>query len=684
MNACFKKDQTVIYNGELFTIHRKLPNDNWQLENNLTRAIETVSIEALNKAYVSGKLRFPDNVVPLSAAKQGRTPRATISRGFDEVDPALQEIAKQRLTYVRAIEAAGLSAFTPRQLKPLIELTHRQLKLGNKVRRPHPSTVLRWRNRYLQGGRHVMSLVPKFETRGPQQPYSNSKVVELVDQAIKEVFMTLERRTYKDTYHRAVALVAEYNKTLPNSANLQLPSKSLLKKRIMSIPSEDRCIAREGRQRAWQKFRGQKGHWVAKSILEYIQIDSTILDLFVIDDVHNLPLGRPYLTASIDVYSRCIHGVYLGFTPPSDLSVAQCLKSGILPKDGLRDEYHGIKYPWRCHGLPETIVVDNGLEYHSDAFDTMCFQLGMSIQYCPRKRPTYKPHIERWFRTLNQGLIHTIPGTTFSNIIERGDYDPKKHAVVTLSELRRLLHKWICDEYHVTPHRTLKDTPDHVWEMGAIGTDILLPPNPQQLDIITGKVAERKAFHYGIELNGLLYNSEDLIELRRFHGEILDVTVRWNAEDLGQIYVCHPNNREYIRVPALRQDYAAGLSVWQHEQIKKLARKRMNGSVVIDALLEAKEALRNFVLNALSRKNVRARKQVARYLEDSGKANSDDSGIVPSDTEASADVKGPGVSTNTPTARPSPASPHVRIPDRSTENSKCTVVLRNRNVGGSI
>ncbi len=38
------------------------------------------------------------------------------------------------------------------------------------------------------------------------------------------------------------------------------------------------------------------------------------------------------------------------------------------------------------------------------------------------RSPWQKPFVERFFRAKAEGIIHTLPGTTFSNIFQRGDY----------------------------------------------------------------------------------------------------------------------------------------------------------------------------------------------------------------------------------------------------------------------
>lgn len=46
-------------------------------------------------------------------------------------------------------------------------------------------------------------------------------------------------------------------------------------------------------------------------------------------------------------------------------------------------------------------------------------------------RPHYGGHVERLPGTFAQD-IHTLPGTTFSNVTQRGEYDSEKHAAMTV------------------------------------------------------------------------------------------------------------------------------------------------------------------------------------------------------------------------------------------------------------
>ena len=45
--------------------------------------------------------------------------------------------------------------------------------------------------------------------------------------------------------------------------------------------------------------------------LEIVQIDHTKADIFVVDEKSRKPIGRPWLTLAMDVFSRMVTGFYL-------------------------------------------------------------------------------------------------------------------------------------------------------------------------------------------------------------------------------------------------------------------------------------------------------------------------------------------------------------------------------------
>ncbi len=69
------------------------------------------------------------------------------------------------------------------------------------------------------------------------------------------------------------------------------------------------------------------------------------------------------------------------------------------------------------------------------------------------RTPHYGGHIERLIGTV-MGKVHLLPGTTFSNVQEKGDLKPDATAAMTLDEVERWLGHAIAGVYHRELHRS--------------------------------------------------------------------------------------------------------------------------------------------------------------------------------------------------------------------------------------
>jgi len=130
-------------------------------------------------------------------------------------------------------------------------------------------------------------------------------------------------------------------------------------------------------------------------------------------------------------------------------------------------------------------------------------------------------HIERLLGTLLRAL-HELPGATFSNPGERGNYDSQARAVMTLAELERWLTEYIVGVYHAKPHRGIGTSPLHRWTTGVFGDAhdggagvIDRPANEERIRLDFLPFVERTVQAYGISIDGIHYYSD---VLRRFVG----------------------------------------------------------------------------------------------------------------------------------------------------------------------
>ncbi len=82
-------------------------------------------------------------------------------------------------------------------------------------------------------------------------------------------------------------------------------------------------------------------------------------------------------------------------------------------------------------------------------------------------------------------LVDAVPGTTFSNVGQRGSYDSDKAACLTLDKLERWLAVTIAKYYHLRPHEGLDgQAPLRRWQDGvaalaAEGGTIPVPRDPR-------------------------------------------------------------------------------------------------------------------------------------------------------------------------------------------------------------
>lgn len=68
------------------------------------------------------------------------------------------------------------------------------------------------------------------------------------------------------------------------------------------------------------------------SNMKRAQIDSTLLDVYVLDDETNEPIGRPYFSLIKNMETGYLHGFYIGFEPPSYTTAMHALKRYIQTK----------------------------------------------------------------------------------------------------------------------------------------------------------------------------------------------------------------------------------------------------------------------------------------------------------------------------------------------------------------
>ena len=341
-----------------------------------------------------------------------------------------------------------------------------------------------------------------------------------------------------------------------------------------------------------------KSSTVTHNILERVEVDHTPLDLFLINKKTGMPMGRPTVTIFIDHYSRMILGYYISFQAPSTAAVMGALRHAILPKPHRNDGHMGLKinFYWLCYGLPDKLVVDNGMEFHSHDLESVAYDLGITIEYCPKHEPRFKGTVERFLKTLNYSFASQIPGASFAKWHLRGDYDPLKHAILDIEEFVCAFEKWVCDVYAQSRHSKINTIPYAKWQEGLERRQPKLPLSLDRIKSCIGKTETRSLRKDGILLQGIRYQSAELGSIVRAYGVGVRVRLVYDPADMGSIKVYAPDAEEPIQVLASDYEYAKGLTELQNEYIQKSLREKGIKSVDAHALSQAKFELSQFIM----------------------------------------------------------------------------------------
>jgi len=464
-------------------------------------------------------------------------------------------------------------------------------------------------NLYVLLGRYqadprLTSLLPHRRGPAPGGSVLSSDVDAVIDDAIRTFYLTQQRPRVSD-------LVAEIRRRC-HAAQLPPPGGMAVRARLMVKPQSEIVARRLGRKAARDRFSPAVGSLEPKWPLSLVQIDHTLVDVIVVDSVTRVPIQRPWLTLAIDVYSRCVVGFHLSLEPPSATSVALCIAHAVLSKlPWLLDRK--IDAEWIQEGLIEHLHLDNAKEFHSEALRRGCEQYCIGIEYRPVRTPHYGGHIERLIGTM-MGKVHLLPGTTFSNVSDKGDYDSEKHAAVTLDELERWLVHAITGVYHREVHRALSTTPLAAWERGISGDATSLGrgtpvavPDPHRFLIDFLPIERRLIRREGISLHSVSYWSD---VLRSWVGVPEKMIVRYDPRNLSRVYLLGPDGR-YYDIP-YRDLRRPPITLWEQRLAMKRLHEEGHSHVDESAIFHTIETMRKIADEAVTATKTLRRQQERR------------------------------------------------------------------------
>lgn len=346
---------------------------------------------------------------------------------------------------------------------------------------------------------------------------------------------------------------------------------------IKDIDPRELRRRRYSRQEAAQKDTARpRTYDEAQAPLQVIQIDHTLVDLIVVHELLRTSIGRPWLTLAIDVFSRCIVGFYLSLDAPDTTAVALVIAQAIAPKEDLLAKL-GVDGTWPVYGPLRKISVDGGSNLNSEAIHMGCRQHG--IKHFKREGEAHLGgHIESLIGT-TMGKVQLLPGTTFSNVKERGDYDSEKRATYSMRDATAHIAEEIVNGYHQYKHSGIGEPPIRRFERAMLRSSDdhqnrrWRPVDTEQLYMDFLPFDYRPITRRGITWDGLQY----------WHGMLAPYVdedrhpkpkylCRRDPREISPIFVKLGQGQPYIKVP-FADSSRPSISLHEHREARAKLRE---------------------------------------------------------------------------------------------------------------
>lgn len=503
---------------------------------------------------------------------------------FVDLSEKEQAEVNRRYKFIRKLKESGVTKITKKSAGDLIQEIAQEI--GGTV--PHWQSVRNWYKSFMAAGEKMRGLYPSHRYKGSRQPRIDIRVIDIINrEAVR--FFKLNQPKMASIVRNVEAKIIAHNLEHPDD-QLKTPTFLTIQKRIMANSYQNKQKLRKGSDVLKAELAGSDSGIITTRVLERVEIDHTQLDIHVLHDDYKTLLGRPFITVLIDHYSHMVLGFQISFENPSFASVCIACLNAFLPKQHFLSKLE-CEVDWVAHGVPLTLVTDNGNEFWGKNFISVADELGTIFQYCPIRRGNYKSRIERFFGIVNSLVLDDLPGVVRKLGKQGQGYDARQEAKMTFTEFKRYFITWLTNIYHNLPIEDYGMTPNELWTRSE--DELPIPfENETELTPILMATHKRELGKGGIRLFSLCYDSSILKDLYRRDGPV-SVTIKSNPFDIGSILVLDKLNNIYIKVDCTKYFYAAGLSEFEHKKISEEVRKISRSKFDNVELQQAKVKLSN-------------------------------------------------------------------------------------------
>ncbi|MCF6441044.1 DDE-type integrase/transposase/recombinase [Pseudoalteromonas luteoviolacea] len=511
-------------------------------------------------------------------------------------------LARKRLEIIQPLLELGAN----RQAKHVSEQAH--------VTNTSPATLYRWLNKYQQSGK-LSSLIRRTREDKNSSRLSDEQEVILIS-SIEAHFLKQERPKVTIAYQNYKLDCAK--------ANLSPISYRTYLRKVHKITPQLKAEKRHGKAVARQKHEPKVGSFPqGRFPLDVVQIDHTKPNVILVDDDERKPIGRPWVTFAIDIYSRMILGFYLSLEAPSATSVALCMTHAMNRKETwLRS--NNIDADWPCWGMIRVLHADNGPDFRCKALDTACYEYQIQINWRPLGRPDFGGHVERLMRTVKVAM-NDIKGTTFENPQLRGDYDSEGNAVFSFSEFQKWLVTYITEVYHKRKHSAIHTSPIAKFEEGLFqGTDspsLGLPEiieNEHRLYLDFLPFHRRTVQSYGVTIDNIYYFHPVIskwVGVPNPNTQDGKFIIKYELHQISHVFFLDPDTGDYIEIPRVQRT-APDMTRFElrkvQSHLKQQGNDKIDEAAIIDGYRKLNEIAEGAAQKTKAQRRMNQRKKQAK------------------------------------------------------------------------
>lgn len=492
-----------------------------------------------------------------------------LARWNDEVGPVAHEDRKRVIRMIGDRYVEELEDAKAREHFRSKRRTFEQEQFD--LKRPSYSAVSEWCRKLRLSGGDVRALRDRRGT-GQRKSKFTAEEMQIRGHFIRR-YCSLTQPDVSYLFKVMKAVERRINKTRPPDSMLNLGGRTAFYDSVEALPDFVKHLGRKGEAATTAKYvivvGKDRGHPMDMVEGDEARLDLTVLlkELRVWNDLteeeqkaYQEASERLWFSAVVDHATTSFLAFRIHERAPSTITALATFEMTTRDKTDIAQSA-GCRSRWDQCGSFRSVRLDSATWYRSEAVTMTLSDAGCTKSHPPLKASWLRGTMERMFGVIGHMTLNNFSGQTFSNIVKRGDQDPRKGASVDIPMLEKVFIRAIVDIHHNLRNRGKLGgmTSRQAWMLGCQVKNPPPPPSGWLRRHVYGINLQRVITSEGIRVMGFRFYSDDAHAMRRFRTGAV-VNIRLDLWDLGELTLF--DGELSYRVTA-RDKRLKGMTYWQ-------------------------------------------------------------------------------------------------------------------------